>query len=140
MKLYQMKKIHITLAFLLISGSSVADDISNSDKLLCSTSQLIVCFEDGDCVTMQPWEVGVPQFVVVDTKKKVISTTKASGENRSTPIRTLQREDSTIFLQGVENGRAFSFTIEEQTGLLTVAVSRDGLTVSIFGACTDTDI
>ncbi len=140
MKLYQMKKIHITLAFLLISGSSVADDISNSDKLLCSTSQLIVCFEDGDCVTMQPWEVGVPQFVVVDTKKKVISTTKASGENRSTPIRTLQREDSTIFLQGVENGRAFSFTIEEQTGLLTVAVSRDGLTVSVFGACTDTDI
>ena len=140
MKLYQMKKIHITLALLLISATGVADDISDSGKFLCSTSQLVVCFEEGDCVTMQPWEVGVPQFVVVDTKKKVISTTKASGENRSTPIRTLQREDSTIFLQGVENGRAFSFTIEEQTGLLTVAVSRDGLTVSVFGACTDTEI
>ncbi len=140
MKLYQMKKIHITLALLLISVTGVADDISDSGKFLCSTSQLVVCFEEGDCVTMQPWEVGVPQFVVVDTKKKVISTTKASGENRSTPIRTLQREDSTIFLQGVENGRAFSFTIEEQTGLLTVAVSRDGLTVSVFGACTDTEI
>ena len=140
MKLYQMKKIHITLALLLISVTGVADDISDSGKFLCSTSQLVVCFEEGDCVTMQPWEVGVPQFVVVDTKKKVISTTKASGENRSTPIRTLQREDSTIFLQNVENGRAFSFTIEEQTGLLTVAVSRDGLTVSVFGACTDTEI
>ena len=94
MKPYVMKKLYIAFAFLLISGSSVADDISNSDKILCSTSQLIVCFEDGECVTMQPWEIGVPQFVVVDTKKKVISTTKASGENRSTPIRTLHREDS----------------------------------------------
>ena len=140
MKPHVKKKIHIALALLLISATSVADDISNSGKFLCSTSQLVVCFEDGDCVTMQPWEVGVPQFVVIDTKKKVISTTKASGENRSTPIRTLLREDSTIFLQGVEDGRAFSFAIEEQTGLLTVAVSRDGLTVSVFGACTDTDI
>ncbi len=135
-----MKKIHITLAFLLISSTSVADDISNSDKFLCSTSQLVVCFEDAECLSMLPGDVNVPQFVVVDTKKKLISTTKASGENRSTPIRTLIREESTIFLQGVEDGRAFSFAIEEQTGLLTVAVSRGGLTVSVFGACTDTDI
>ena len=134
-----MKKIHITLAFLLISGTSVADDISNSDKFLCSTSQLVVCFEDAECLSMLPGDVNVPQFVVVDTKKKLISTTKASGENRSTPILTLQREDSAIFLQGIEGGRAFSFVIDEETGLLTVAVSRDGLTVSVFGACTDSD-
>jgi len=134
------KKIYIALGLLLASAASIADDVSNSNKLLCSTSQLVVCFESGECITMQPWEIGVPQFVIVDTKKKLISTTKASGENRSTPIRTLEREDSTIFLQGVEAGRAFSFSIDEQTGLLTVAVSRDGLTVSVFGACTDSDI
>ncbi len=140
MKLFANKKIYIALAVLLAPAASIADDVSNSNKLLCSTSQLVVCFESGECITMQPWEIGVPQFVIVDTKKKLISTTKASGENRSTPIRTLQREDSTIFLQGVEAGRAFSFSIDEQTGLLTVAVSRDGLTVSVFGACTDSDI
>jgi hypothetical protein len=133
-------KTYIALVLLMASAASIADDIANSDKLLCSTSQLVVCFENGECVTMQPWEIGVPQFVVIDTKKKVISTTKASGENRSTPIRTLQREDATIFLQGVEAGRAFSFSIDEETGLLTVAVSRDGLTVSVFGACTDSDV
>ena len=140
MKLHEMKKIQVALALLLASSTSIDDNVANSDRLLCSTSQLVVCFENGECVTMQPWEIGVPQFVVIDTKKKVISTTKASGENRSTPIRTLQREDATIFLQGVEAGRAFSFSIDEQTGLLTVAVSRDGLTVSVFGACTDSDI
>ena len=140
MKQFAKKKIYIALALVLASAASIADDVSNSNRLLCSTSQLVVCFESGECITMQPWEIGVPQFVVIDTKKKLISTTKASGENRSTPVRTLQREDGTIFLQGVEAGRAFSFSIDEQTGLLTVAVSRDGLTVSVFGACTDSDI
>jgi len=135
-----MIKIYAAILVLLISGSSVADDISDSDRFLCSSSKVVVCFEDGDCVTFAPWEIGVPQFVVIDTKKKLVSTTKASGENRSTPLPIVRREDSTIYLQGVEGGRAFSFVIEEETGVLTVAVSRDGLTVSVFGACTDTDI
>lgn len=38
------------------------------------------------------------------------------------------------------SGRAFSFVIDEATGHMTVAVSRDGLSVSVFGACTDADI
>jgi len=40
----------------------------------------------------------------------------------------------------MEGGRAFSFVIDEATGLLTVAVARDGLSVSVFGACTDADV
>ena len=135
-----MKRIAIAIAALLICGTSFADDVSDSNRLLCATAQLVVCFEDAECLEMLPADVGVPQFVVIDIKKKTVSTTKASGENRSTPIRTLVREDSVIYLQGIEGGRAFSFVIDEETGLLTVAVSRDGLTVSVFGACTDTDI
>ena len=72
----------------------------------------------------------------VDLKDKKLSTTKASGENRSTPIRNLVREDGKIFLQGVELGRAFSFVIDEKSGMLSVAVAREGITVSVFGACT----
>ena len=39
-------------------------------------------------------------------------------------------------LQGFENGRAFSFLIAEKTGRASIAVARDGLGVSVFGACT----
>ena len=53
-----------------------------------------------------------------------------------TPIRSLSREDGLIVLQGIEAGRAFSFVIDEESGMVSVAVARDGLTVSIFGACT----
>lgn len=135
-----MRKLTIALSLFTICSAGLADDISGSERFLCSTSEVIACAEGGECSSVFAWEVGVPQFVVVDTKKKLLSTTKASGENRSTPIRLILREDAKIFLQGIEGGRAFSFVIDELTGLLTVAVSRDGLTVSIFGACTDTDI
>lgn len=132
-----MKKAISATLLLAAFGPAVADDVSNSDRLLCSASEVTVCFESSDCVDVMPWELDMPQFVVVDLKKKTLSTTKASGENRSTPINFLQRKDQEIILQGVEAGRAFSFVIDELTGLLTVAVARDGMSVSVYGACTD---
>jgi hypothetical protein len=120
-----------------LSSISASDDVSDSSRLLCAAAEVVACSEGGECLTIEPWELDVPQFVVVDTRKKTISTTRASGENRSTPIQTLHESDSSFFLQGTEQGRAFSFVIDQLTGILTVAVARDGLTVSVFGACTD---
>ena len=132
-------KPYLLLGVLTLAASAtLADNVENADRLLCSTARIVVCFEDGDCMDMLPWEANVPQFLVVDTKKLTLSTTKASGENRSTPIRTLLREDGLIIFQGIEQGRAFSVVIDELTGILTAAVSRDGASVSVFGACTDT--
>jgi hypothetical protein len=136
----KMTKKILAIALLSISGASLADDLSGLDKFLCSPAQVIACFEGTDCLTLLPWEADIPQFVVVDIRKKLVSTTKGSGENRSTPIQSVQREDSTIYLQGIEGGRAFSFVIDEPSGLLTFSVARDGLTVTVFGACTDTDV
>ncbi len=123
----------------LAASSAFADSVANADRLLCSTSRVVVCFEDGECVESLPWELNIPQFVVIDTKKKTISTTKASNENRSTPIRTLQRDGGVVIFQGIEQGRAFGVVIDEESGLLTGSVARDGMSVSVFGACTDAD-
>lgn len=40
----------------------------------------------------------------------------------------------------MEGGRVFSFVIDEITGLLTAAIAEDGLSPSVFGACTDADV
>lgn len=135
-----MKKTICTLAFLLVGSAAIADDVTGSERLLCAAADVVTCFEGGECLTVEPWELDIPQFVVVDLKKKTLSTTKSSSESRSTPITTLQQDDTSILFQGIELGRAFSFTIDKDTGILTVAVSRDGMTVSIFGACTDSEI
>ncbi|HEX5765319.1 MAG TPA: hypothetical protein VFY27_07110 [Woeseiaceae bacterium] len=132
-----MNRILAVALVILAVSTSRADDISGSERLLCSTSRIMACFETGDCAELLAEELDVPQFVVVDTRKKRLTTTKASGENRSTAIGEINRADGLLFFQGIEGGRAFSFVVHEHTGHLTVAVSRDGLSVSVFGSCTD---
>jgi hypothetical protein len=121
---------------MLLSGTALADNLEGVDRLLCATGEIILCVEGDECYTVLASDIGVPDFVVVDLGAKTLSTTEASQQNRSTPIANVSRSDGRIFLQGVERGRAFSFLIDEVTGRVTVAVSRDGATVSVFGACT----
>ena len=119
-----------------VSAATYADDLTGADRILCTAVQATVCDTSGECEIGSPWLWNIPQFIVVDFKEKSLGTTKASGENRVTPIKNIQRADGLIFLQGVEGGRAFSFVIEEETGDLSAAVARNGVTVSVFGACT----
>jgi hypothetical protein len=126
----------LVVALLLVPSVSRADDLSKQDLLLCTAVSVMHCTDDGDCVIDLPWNLNIPQFIQVNLKDKTLSTTKASGENRSTPIRNLQREEGQIYLQGIENGRAFSFVINEQSGMMSVGVAKEGTVVSVFGACT----
>lgn len=125
----------ISALVLLVPQITVADDVRGADVMICASVEASVCSLDG-CEVGTPWFWDIPQFIEVDLKAKRLSTTAASGENRATPINNLERKDGLIFLQGVENGRAFSFVINEETGVLSAAVAREELTVSVFGACT----
>ena len=81
-------------------------------------------------------EFNVPDFIEVDLEAGMLKTTEASEENRQTPISRIIREDGLIVLQGLEMGRAFSFTIEEAGGTMTAVAARNGLFVGAFGVCT----
>lgn len=135
-----MKNLAIACTGLLASSMAMADNLEGTDEFLCAAGHVQVCFENGECFSIAPWELSMPDFVVIDMKAKTVSTTKASGQNRSTPFTSVERSDGVISLQGVEAQRAFSFVIEEASGHMTVAIARDGLSVTVFGVCTDTDI
>ncbi|HET7453010.1 MAG TPA: hypothetical protein VFL12_09735 [Thermoanaerobaculia bacterium] len=119
-----------------LAAPAVADDLTGKSAILCTAVQATDCHPDKPCETTAPWNLNIPQFIEIDLAGKMLSTTKASGEDRSTPIRTLLREDGNIYLQGVEGGRAFSFVISEATGMASIAVAREDVTVSVFGVCT----
>lgn len=134
-----MKKlINLSIGMLAMSAAN-AESLVGVDEMICSTAQAQICLENGQCFAVTLWELSVPDFVVIDTRKKTVSTTAASQLNRSTTAR-VEKIDGLIYLQGVEDGRAFSFVIDEATGRMTISVARDGLSVTVFGACTDTDI
>ena len=124
------------LAALALAMPAQADSLEGADRLLCAAVQVNVCDTLGDCVSGPPRNWNIPQFMEVDLNENVLRTTKASGENRVTPVSHVSRDDGLIFLQGVEGGRAFNWVIVEGTGELTVAVAFDGTVVAVFGACT----
>jgi len=135
-----MNKRMITLVGLLTGALAQADPLTGVDKFLCAAAQVQICIENDTCYMASAWELDVPDFVVIDLAKKKVSTTKASGLNRSTTFTSMSRSDAQIILQGTEAGRAFSFVIDEATGRMTVAVARDGVAVNVFGVCTSTDL
>ena len=120
----------------LLVAPVLADDLTGSSVLVCSAGHATRCFADGNCETGPPWNWDIPMFIEIDLDEKKLSTTAASGENRSTPVTTVVRDNGLIFLQGVEGGRAFSFVITEDTGFLSVGVATEGMALAVFGGCT----
>lgn len=133
-----LPKLFVSVVMFAYSGAILGDDITGEEKFICASANVIVCLADGSCTSALPWEIGVPQFIKIDTKKRSLSTTEASGENRATVVDAVKRIDGRIYLQGVDRGRAYSFVIDEESGLLTAAVAHDDLTVTVFGSCTPT--
>jgi hypothetical protein len=135
-----MKRSVVASVGLVASSMALADNLEGADRLLCAPEQIMICVEEADCYPAHGSELGVPDFIIVDLKNKKMQTTKASEQTRTTAFSTMSRTGGKIFLQGVENGRAFSFLINEATGSLTVAVSRDGVAVAAFGSCTNAKV
>jgi len=135
-----MKKATVVLAGLLLAGTAYADPLTGVNRFVCAASQVQICLERDTCYAASPWELDVPEFVVIDLDKNTISTTESSGDERSTEFSKATKDEGAIFLQGIEGGRAFSFVIDEATGYMSAAVARDGIVVSVFGACTDADM
>ena len=131
-----MRRLLIACSGLAVFGVAAAENVTDVTRMICASGQAQICLETGDCYAATPWELSVPDFVIIDTKKGTISTTKVSGLNRSTEFTKSECKDGLIQLQGVEGGRAFSFVIHEATGRMTAAIARDGLSVTVFGACT----
>ena len=131
-----MYRIAALLLVLLFTSPVVGDMLVDADRMLCVPGHVFHCVADGECKTELPEDESIPEFIEVDLKRKTLATTRASGEDRSTPIKSQQRDAGYIYLQGVENGRTFSMVMSENTGGLTFVVATDGETATMFGDCT----
>lgn len=126
----------VVVVMVLGAAPVLADSVAGADRLLCAAVEATGCMQEGDCVIATPAYWNIPPFIEVDLIGKTLRTTRASGTLRSTPIKQIERADGLIVLQGTEGGRAFSFVITEETGVIAAAVARDGFTISVFGSCT----
>lgn len=128
-------QIAIALASLLalLPASLAGATVDTSKPLLCAVTEAVECDDDGTCLRGNPEDLDIPQFVRIDAEQKMITEHEGS---RSSPIQNLIRSDGRLILQGFENGRAWSISISQATGKMSVASSGDGVAFAIFGACT----
>jgi len=126
----------LALAAFAFAALLKGDSISGKDHILCTALHVGQCTSEGQCKAEPQGSLNVPQFFDVNLKDRTVTTTKASGENRSSPIGSLSRDAGIILFQGAENGRAYSFIINESSGTASISVTTDEVAVSVFGACT----
>lgn len=121
---------------LCLSGSAWGDSIVGSDQFLCAAGHVTVCAFDGSCETTSTTDMGIPQFLVVDLKKRKMRTTEASGANRTSDISTQVREGGKLLFQGSQGGRALSANVSEESGDAAFAIVLDSAIIGVFAACT----
>ena len=124
------------LVALSVGQAARADDVTGRDQILCAVQEVNLCFPGDVCDQGPPWVWNVPDFIEVDFAAKELRTTKASGENRKTPIRDVVRADGQVVVSGLQNGRAFTLAITEDTGTATLSMAAPGKGGVAFAVCT----
>jgi hypothetical protein len=126
----------ISLAFLVGAGGAFGDDVQGADRILCATVSASECFADGSCIDGEPEDWNIPRFIRVNLDEQTMSTTEASGQARSTPIQSVERQGDRLLIQGVQDARAFSVVLNESTGLASTGIALDGHVLNTFAHCT----
>ena len=124
------------LATLLLSNALLADDLTDSNSLLCYGWSASVCSIEGECELTAPWELDMPDFLRLDLRAGVVMSTETAPAEREVEIQTQVREDGTIGLQGRQGERAYSWLIVEATGEGTLTMSTPGEGITVFTLCT----
>ncbi len=118
-----------------ISSAAAAADFDGSRNLLCVPTDATQCTGAGDCERVAVEEINIPRFLNVEFKKKQLRGTVLGGEEQVTLIQNIHSAGDRIVLQGAENGRGWSMTIDQDTGDMTAAIAGDDLGFILFGVC-----
>ena len=122
-------------AMLLPAGASAAG-LNGKASLVCAAVDVIACANSPGCREGSANSFDLPQFMFVDFKKQQIHATDETGLNVVSPIKNSEITEQQIILQGTENHRGWSATIDKANGKMTVVSSGPGVSFMVFGACT----
>jgi len=80
----------IVVPLLAASSAALADDLTR--RAVSSAPRSRRALRRRRLRSGHPEGANIPQFVTIDLGAKLVSTTPASGENRSTPLESVRRE------------------------------------------------
>ena len=138
-----MKKIIISTFILLGLSATAAADFDGSKPLLCSTVTVNECVPGGICARVLNVEIGAPDFIRIDVRKKTMTGTADGAERPSNKIESSAILGNSLFLAGKASGLehlpedslAWSVSVNQDTGDMVLTASGDEVAFVIFGSC-----
>ncbi|MFZ2196816.1 MAG: hypothetical protein WAV13_03720 [Thermodesulfovibrionales bacterium] len=117
--------------FVAVSPAFAADVFDGTKPLLCASIEAVDCDPGEPCDRGVPEIMGAPQFMRIDFAKNEIA-----GPLRTTKIRSTEKDDDQIVLQGFEKGLGWTFAIDRASGNARITFSGGNSSFIIFAACT----
>src|SRR5512139_843747 len=131
MNMEKIVRVPLVVLAWALGSTAIAGDFDGSRPLICAPVEAMECHTGEGCDEGIPDDVGAPAFMRIDFAKKVIV-----GPKRTSPIRSLDKEENQLLLQGTELGLAWSMALNTADGKMVSTFSnRDGAFV-LFGSCT----
>ena len=135
-------RMRIGVAMTWLAASSFAPAVMSADRftgsqdIVCAVTDVVGCLEEGGCVDGSAREFELPEFIIMDSREKVIRNAYESGEKAVSPIQNMQKDGEHFIMQGVENGRGWNIAVNTETGRMSASAVGDGVSFLAFGACT----
>ena len=132
-----MRKFSImpmAIGICILISVTPAFSLDTSSSLLCSVINVAECSTTDGCFESTAATFGLPQFVEIDFEKNMIRAVGEGQEVKKSKIKNLEQLESSIVMQGVENGRSWTVVIGNR-GAMTATVSESDLGFVVFGAC-----
>jgi hypothetical protein len=123
--------VTVVLALAVMASLAAAGSYDGSRSFLCAVTTIMECDSSGQCERHIPDDANSPKFMRVDVAGKTVT----DEANKLSLVKSVTHLDGELILQGGENGRGWSATIDEETGSMAVAVVDNNYTFSLFGTC-----
>ena len=117
----------------MATAVSAADVDAN---MVCAAMDVVACVDDSACIQGTAKSFDLPEFVIIDTKKKIMRADYESGHKGTSPVKTIEHSGEHLILQGIENSRGWSLAINTKSGDMSGALAGEGVSFLIFGNCT----
>ena len=137
------KQLFLAGALCCAGFSANAGNFDGGKPLLCAMMETSECLPGAGCEAVSPESINLPSFLDVDFKKKVITSPNpitSSKDDKKTKrkaeIKRMEKIAGLTVLQGAQNGRGWTMSINQADGKMTISAAGDQVAFVVQGACT----
>jgi hypothetical protein len=91
-----------------------AAGLDGSANLVCAATRVVACTKTATCFEGDARTFELAEFIFVDFKGKVVKArSQGDAKKEESPIRILEKSNTQLIVQGVENGHGWGMSIDQ---------------------------